>query len=524
MKTVSRSIPLLVSLLALVVPAPAAFANEYVVYSCKTPSGAAAPTDGWSANAGAIYSWSSDTCASGGSLGAGMGGPSQISNAAKVGWGFDSGAAPIHGYSINRDGRASGTGYGVSMLMFTANGANNSDGAHSVDYCAVYAGCSTLGGLLTRDAGALPGDSHSWFFSLACGGYADQVCTHDSSAADFGQINIRSAAFTLEDSGQPSVDEVSGSLIAEGASFGALTFLASDDITGIARAAIESDGTEVVATVPNSNGGRCQRLGQAGSTNDYLYRRPCPLHQQVELTLPRNTLTNGEHVMRARAYDAAGNGVTVFGPRRIQVTGSNVTGLSAAHFSIDGPSSVVASYGKNVRITGTLLANTGEPISGARIESTLESKSAARTRIARVVQADLDGRFSFTVRALANRTFNLTNADTGASLAGKLKVHSRISLRAARKRVPPLGKMRLSGRIPSERAKHGASVAIKVKSGRRWRTVAVVRASRVGEFKFAYKFRRISHARLKFRAVALKSSDLTVSPTPSKTLTIRVGG
>jgi hypothetical protein len=233
-------------------------------------------------------------------MGAGLAGPSQPSNTAHVGWGFDSGAAAIRGYRIERDGRASGGGFGVSMLMYSANGEDLADPPHSVDYCAFYVGCSTLAGLLVRETPTLPGELHNWYISITCGGYADQSCTHTDQVPDFGEVHVRSAVFTLEDADQPSVSSVGGSLTAEGASFGALSYLASDDTTGIARATIESDGAEVIASVPNSNGGRCQRVGQAGSTPDYLFRRPCPARQQVELTLPRSALTNGEHVIRAR--------------------------------------------------------------------------------------------------------------------------------------------------------------------------------------------------------------------------------
>jgi hypothetical protein len=514
---------LLASLLASLILAATARANEYIFYSCKTPNGSAAPTDGWTATGGTNYGWAEDGCGSGGPLGAGMRGPSQLANTARIGWGFDSGAAPIRGYTIARDGRIAGGGWGVTMLMFTANAMNNEDGGRRVDYCAAYQDCSSLRGSITRDASTIPGDSHGWFFTMACGGYAGELCTHSDSSPDFGELHVRSAAFTLEDGEQPSVSGTGGSLTAEAASSGALTFLASDAISGIARATIEADGGEIVSIVPSANDGRCRSLGQAGSIPDYLYRQPCPSRQQVELTLPRDALTNGEHTLRARVYDAAGNGATVFGPRRILVTGSRLTGLSAASISIDGATSVVANYGKNIQLTGTLRANTGEPIAGARIESTFASSAATRARIARTVHTDADGRFSVTTRASANRTWTLFNADTGARLTGKLKVRSRISLRAARKRVKALGKMHLTGRIPSEPARHGASVAIKVKNGRTWRTVAVVRSSRTGRFKFSYRFTRTSDASLLFRAVALKSSDLTVSPTPSRTLRIRVG-
>ena len=513
---------LIASMLAALVFATTASANEYVVYSCKTPSGAPAPTDGWSATGGVSFGWAVDRCGSGGSLGAGMGGPSQPSNSASIGWGFDSGAAPIRSYTINRSGRISGGGFGVSMFMFTANTMNDPNGGRAVDYCAAHHACQSISGTVTRDASSIPGDSRGWFFTMACGGYAGEVCTHPGSP-DFGEIHVNSAAFTLEDSEQPSVASVGGSLTSEGASFGTIGFMANDDVSGIARATIEVDGAEHDSIVPNANGGRCNRIGQAGATHDYLYRRPCPTRQQVELTLPRNTLTNGEHIIRVRAYDAAGNSVTAFGPRRIHVTGSLVTGFSAAKISLDGSTSMVANYGRNVRFNGTLRTNTGEPIAAARIEATLDSRAAKRARTSHVVHTDSDGRFSFSSRALATRSWTLINRDTGARLTGKIKVRSRISLRAARTRVRSLGKMRLTGRIPSERAKHGASVAIKVKSGRRWRTIAVVRATREGRFKFNYRFTRISHATLRFRAVALRSSDLTVSPTASRSVTMKIG-
>jgi hypothetical protein len=184
---------------------------------------------------------------------------------------------------------------------------------------------------------------------------------------------------------------------------------------------------------------------------------------------------------------------------------------------------MVATYGRRVRIAGTLETNTGEPIGGAAVALSMTSSSATRKKIAHTIHTDTDGHYTFTFRATSNRAVALSHDDSGAALAGSLKVRSRIALRAAKRRVKPLGKMHLTGKIPSERARRGASVAIKVKSGRRWRTVAVVRTDRSGAFKFNYRFQRTRHARLIFRAVALKSSDLTVSPTPSKRLPIRIG-
>ena len=54
--------------------APVAKAGKYHVYSCRTPSGEAAPVDGWSGSAGPTYSdYAKDTCGEGGALTAALG-------------------------------------------------------------------------------------------------------------------------------------------------------------------------------------------------------------------------------------------------------------------------------------------------------------------------------------------------------------------------------------------------------------------------------------------------------------------
>ena len=174
--------------------------------------------------------------------------------------------------------------------------------------------------------------------------------------------------------------------------------------------------------------------------------------------------------------------------------------------------SIVANYGRSVRISGTLRSEHRR--ADRRRANRLDAQLAVpqtRARIARVVHTDADGRFSISTRATANRTWTLINQDTGARLTGKLKVRSRISLRAARKRVSSFGKMRPDRPHPERTRATRRERRDQSQERSRWRTVAVVRSQpATGRFKFSYRFTRISHARLRFRAVALKSSDLTV--------------
>ena len=58
----------LVAAIALAALVSVAWAGEYHVYSCRTPSGQVAPTDGWSPSEHPSYDPTSNTCESGGGL------------------------------------------------------------------------------------------------------------------------------------------------------------------------------------------------------------------------------------------------------------------------------------------------------------------------------------------------------------------------------------------------------------------------------------------------------------------------
>ncbi|MFT4048564.1 MAG: hypothetical protein QM648_01855 [Solirubrobacterales bacterium] len=512
------------ALLAFVLIAPRVEAKDYVVHTCHLPDGRVAPADGWSTTGWASYGWYKNACAENGPLMAGLAGASQPANHSDIGWGFDSGAAPIRGYRIVRAGTPRGWKPGSSMVLYTSDKINYPGAGVVVDYCAVYSGCGSIAGLLARSVPAIPEDSHGWFMTIGCGGMTDETCTLASGQPDFGSFQIDSASFTLADEEQPRASSVDGTLTQSGAIAGSLVFTASDSVTGVRRAAIEVDGAEVAAVTPDSNNGRCAEIGLAGALPDFTHRRPCPTQAQVELKLPAGLLTAGEHTLRARAYDAAGNGVTAFGPRTITVASElGAKAAASARFLPDSPRLIKTTYGKRLRIAGTLMSNSGDPMAGAPISIAMISEAAAVRERRLAAITDGAGRYAFTVKATAARTIALSQAASAASFEHSLAVRSKLKLRAARSRVRALGRMRLTGRIPTERTRSGASVAIKVRSGRRWRTVGIARADKRGVFAFSYRFRRTTSAAFVFRAVALKSGDLAVTPLPSSAVRVRVG-
>src|SRR5438105_9624550 len=90
-------------------------AGSYHVYSCRTPSGAAAPTDGWSGSVapnGTFDQYARDTCAQGGALVAALGKQTaHPANLDKATWAFTPAAGTsIAGATLFRGGDTVGGG------------------------------------------------------------------------------------------------------------------------------------------------------------------------------------------------------------------------------------------------------------------------------------------------------------------------------------------------------------------------------------------------------------------------------
>lgn len=102
------------------------------------------------------------------------------------------------------------------------------------------------------------------------------------------------------------------------------------------------------------------------------------------------------------------------------------------------------------------------------------------------------------------------------------KPERRVLLRALKQRIKPYGRMLLRGSLRASLSR-GALVEIQLRSGRGWRTIAVRRTNKSGDFRFRHRFRRTSKAVLAFRARVRPDADLPVRALPSRTVRVRVG-
>src|SRR5580692_6282793 len=96
---------------AMAMASASALAGEYDVYSCRTPSGASAPVDGWSGSEAGAESFAEDTCAQlGGALIAALRAKTpRTANADVATWAFDAPTGEtIAGATLWRAGDADG--------------------------------------------------------------------------------------------------------------------------------------------------------------------------------------------------------------------------------------------------------------------------------------------------------------------------------------------------------------------------------------------------------------------------------
>jgi hypothetical protein len=345
-------------LIVLVIGGPAARAGQYHVYSCRTPAGSAAPTDGWSEGVHSPNDATLNTCESGGGLIAGLkDGLAHLSDSEsdKATWSFlaPSGES-ISAATLWRAGdTAAGSNAKATYLFWLSGDASTGVEAQTFDECAASNGCASEGSSSSPFAPenrlTVPGSAlGSPFLSLntycAAKLVAEAVCPEGKSDPDgyAATVELFAADLVLSQTESPTVSAVGGSLAEAPTVSGTsdVAFQASDAGSGVYEVVFKVDGTVVSTVVPEEDGGRCHNVG--GTTDGlpaFLYTQPCPAALSVDLPFDTTTFANGPHDLLVSVLDAAGNTTTVL-DRKITVANSAApaggTGGSGANGSGSG--------------------------------------------------------------------------------------------------------------------------------------------------------------------------------------------
>jgi hypothetical protein len=520
---------------ALALATAQARAGQYHVYSCRTPSGAAAPTDGWSgsvAPGGAFDQYVKNTCAEGGALVAALGYQTvHGANVDRATWTF---AVPpgdrIAGATLYRAGDNAGGGNATVTYEFWLAGNAAPD---FFDLCVAALGCPSKGNssslLSAEDTAVAPTTNlGSTLYAIAsCAGFSGNECPAGTGDADgyAAAIYVYAADITLEQAAGPSVADVAGELASASSLQGTsdVTFTASDPGAGVYDAVVSVDGQVVESPVLSENGGRCRNVGQAADGRPaFLYLQPCPSSYSADVALDTTRLTDGAHHLVVSVIDAAGNAapvldreITVANPAPACGSGSSTqVTLSASWKGARGPRPI-ARFGHPPTIVGRLTGPGGAPIAGATIDvlATPASEGAAPAQLP-VTQTDAAGRFSLRLpRSVSSRTLCLSYRPPGgatpATRALQLRVRAGVALGVSPHTTGVGHQIFFSGRLlggPVPPA--GKQLVLEARSpGGPWIEFNVVRSGARGRFHASYRFRFPGPADYQFRAVSEPESD-----------------
>ncbi len=528
-----------------------ATAGLYHLYSCRTPAGLAAPTDGWQSNTGGGAVVVSDTCFTDGSLTIEI--PSETSQAVGVSAGTWIYTAPpqttMAAATVWRSGTATNVlGSPDSTVFWLSAPKPAYDANDTFDRC-VPQECTSLGDLTQPLAAAnevpVPPANIEGATQLeaaaACLGDTGACPASAQPAAPSGSIYVWAADITLDDQSVPLVTAVSGGLSSDTPLTGPepLTFSAADAGPGLYQVIFQVDG-KTVETVPvDNNGGHCVPASPAPSdgTNAFLYGQPCVASANPTETFDTTQVPNGMHELLVQVTDASGAATTVLDRKVLFQNGAAPGGTGGVSGATSAPNGTNASasaalrvrwghsksadltsnWGQARRIVGTLTSSTGQPISGAVVGvRAMASYAGASPTSLGSVMTDAHGAFASTVPGNAtSRTLtfaydaHIGDSQPAATASLTLLVHAGISM-SVRPHMTAVGRVITfrgvvrGGPIPLG----GKQLVLEARApGSAWIEFQVIRTNGRGRFTARYRFRFAGPASYQFRAVSEYEAD-----------------
>jgi hypothetical protein len=537
---ISRKALLSVALGAAVVGirAPIAQAGQYHVYSCRTPTGEAAPADGWSgsvAPGSALDVYVKNTCSEGGALVAALGDERHhIANADRASWAFE--APPgegIVGAILWRAGDTDGGQAVNAFYQFWLAGQTK-----VFDECLASLQCRGQGEsaqpLAAVNQVAVPSQQLGTHLAMnaSCGGGPGNECP--TGAADpngyTAVVNLYAADITLEQGVGPTASNVSGELATAPTVRGTsdISFSATDPGSGVYEAVFSVDGQVMQASVVSDNGGRCRNVGQTTDGKAaFLYVQPCLASVSADLGFDTTRVGNGVHRLIVTTIDAAGNAAPVL-DREITVANppgvgpANGTNASAqatltAHWKGTSRESLTSRYGHRQTVLGRLTGPGGVPISGALIDVSATPPFLGSKPVAIASpRTGPDGRFTVPVGGSASSSTlrfayrsHLGDSPPVARSTLTLRVRAGVALAVAPHTASVGQSIFFRGRLlggPIPRG--GKQLVLEARSpGSPWIEFKVIRANARGRYRARYRFKFAGPADYQFRVVSEAESD-----------------
>jgi 5-hydroxyisourate hydrolase-like protein (transthyretin family) len=306
-----RAIIALTAAAAGVLAAAPAHAASYRVYSCKTPSGKATSTAGWSESAFASGpgQWVGQDCANDGALHIFMSGDGWPGNTWKAWtWTAPAGTSIANAavrYDVSDAIAGDGPTVGPGWWLFKDGTAF--DATHVVRTCISRWGCTNSNGLVN-----VAGPASSFGVVAGCLGDPAGWC----AGGNRFDARLFYAAIDLNDANDPTVSNVSGTALETRSLSGSetLAWTATDQGGGIYQSEVKI-GTTVVAarSTVDTNSGQCATIeGGFGAPV------PCKLSASQTMSVDTTKVADGTYTLVATVWDAAGNASTI-ASRRITI-------------------------------------------------------------------------------------------------------------------------------------------------------------------------------------------------------------
>jgi hypothetical protein len=575
---------ILLAVVAFTASVASAQAGTMTLYSCHTPSGRSAGTQGWRPVTAYADAWVSkpatDTCASGpaGRLYTQIGGYGRSHlMQERQSWAFAT--APntvLTTYSATVCGRAN-SDYSTVLANYgvDANGGGmlaqvTAGMGHPTTFgCGTGAPYGSAGWAPIQVSGLGP-DASGYSTILVTGLQTTQLafvawcqvqpCTETNGVA--ADIAVRSFRADIRDDVAPIVTAVRGPLPANASHTGteAVTFNATDRGVGVFRGVVEaringSGPWRVMTDSLLAPGTACSPLRETASLYEFDSPQPCPTSLSgATVNMDSALLPEGTHQIRVFIEDAAGNQTLVIPPRNYYVptrastraassplpAATNGRGASrTAQLRITAPGNRRLLSAGAFRLAGRLLDTDSKPIAGAKllVQTRTFLPKAATTQgpwgtVGEIVTDD-HGVFRGRIPGGASQSLLVTytahpgDPSPSANAQTDLVVPAQVTVRAKRTRVRNGRSAVLSGRVSGPIPQGGVLVAMEVREPGRWIPVATtrrwVRTRASGTFTLSYRFRSTFRpSTYRFRVVADEDSAFQYGRGASRAIDIHV--